>query len=260
MSIDHVSAVLRLGPDVSGTDRLVLFVLAEAAGADTDECWPGIDTIRARAGLRQDKYVKKALGSLADLGLVEVTVNGCPDSRMRPDRRTNLYRLTGPLALGRGGARRAGARHADAGGRDAPNGGARRAAAGGRDAPPKPVVEPSTEPEVEPLVLVADAPSGADPFDAFWTAYPRGDGKPAARTAWAKAITVADVETIMAGLDRWNAYWTARAEPEFVPWAQKWLRQQQWNAAPPPLRVAPGGPRAPIASDRERPTGRVVDL
>lgn len=108
MSIDHVSAVLRLPATICGTNRMVLFVLAEAANQDTDECWPSTATIAKRAGLCQERYVAKAVAALVDLGLIEVEPNGCPDHRIRPDRRPNLYRMTGDMALLNGDARRAG--------------------------------------------------------------------------------------------------------------------------------------------------------
>lgn len=117
------------------------------------------------------------------------------------------------------------------------------------------------EPRVSaaPLALVAQDEPGPT-FDAFWKVYPRGDGKPAAIKAWDKALKAATPERIMAGLDAWLRYWRARQEPEFVPWAQKWLNQQQWFADPPPLRRADPGPRGPITSSREGQAGRVVDL
>lgn len=142
---------------------------------------------------------------------------------------------------------------------------AREARAGER-AEREPVEREPVERETRDVALpLGDVPEvpGAESsgWAVFWQRYPRADGKPAAERAWAKAVRVADPETILAGLDRWDAYWTARAQPEFVPWAQKWLNQQQWNAAPPAVRTVPGpGPRAPIATDRSAPTGRVVDL
>lgn len=111
----------------------------------------------------------------------------------------------------------------------------------------------------EPLRLLGPEDT-APSFDAFWKEYPRGDGKPAAVKAWEVAIKAAPPERIMEGLAAWTAYWKARAEPEFVPWAQKWLRQQQWNAAPPALRRGqqPAGQRAPVVADRSRPSGEVA--
>jgi len=115
--------------------------------------------------------------------------------------------------------------------------------------------------QVAPLRLLSTEDT-APSFDAFWSAYPRGDGKPAAVKAWEKAIKVEKPERIMEGLALWLAYWQARNEPEFVPWAQKWLNQQQWYAAPPALRrgqASPAGQRAPVIQDRSRPSG-VVEL
>lgn len=158
MSIDHVAKALGQPATVNGTTRLVLIVLAEAAHVDTDECWPKIDTIRARAGLRQERYVAKALEALGELGLLEVEVHGCPDTRIPENRRPNLYRLTGSMAVA-GDARRAGA------GAARRAGGARRAAQGVRDAQKKALDSSFLEPEVEPEEnrKAVDAVAGAAP-------------------------------------------------------------------------------------------------
>lgn len=119
----------------------------------------------------------------------------------------------------------------------------------------------------QPLTLLTADDAGPT-FDAFWRAYPRHDGKPAAMRAWDKALKAAPVETIMAGLTAWLVYWTARAEPEFVPWAQKWLNQQQWNATPPTVRRSSRQPKGPgwsptadeDAAARARPSGRITEL
>jgi hypothetical protein len=184
LSIDHVSKVLNLGPEVAGTDRLVLLVLAEAANAGTDECWPSVGTVAKRAGLRQAKYVQKALGSLQEKGLIEVDPNGCPDHRIRSDRRPNLYRMVGEMAVLDGGARRAGS--SERGGASRSNGGARRADTGGRVAPPKPEGEPEGVTTSPPAVAGAVKTKASDVtqrdhpsygFDRFWDAYPARNGK-----------------------------------------------------------------------------------
>lgn len=113
--------------------------------------------------------------------------------------------------------------------------------------------------DVEPLRLVSEEEAPAS-FDAFWKAYPRGDGKPAAVKAWEKATKTEKPERIMEGLAAWLVYWSARNEPEYVPWAQKWLNQQQWYATPPALRRGPAtGQRSPVVTDRSRPSG-IVEL
>lgn len=248
-----MSAVLRLGPEVSGSERMVLFVLAEAANTDTDECWPSTATIARRAGLRQDRYVVKAVASLAERGLVEVDPNGCPDQRIRADRRPNLYRMLGPMAVAHGGARRAGSSD-DTGGRDAHDGGARRAATGGRDALPDPHVEPEQEPEGQPTRVEGALAAG---FDAFWTVYPRKTAKGTARTVWPRAVkTAGGMEAIIAGARRYAD--DPNRDPAYTAHASTWLNGERWNDEPlPPRRPGrPAGP-APISEDRSGRSGRI---
>lgn len=159
MSIDHVSAVLALGPEVAGTNRMVLLVLAEAANSETNECWPGRPTIADRAGLKQLKYVDKASAALEEMGLIKVKVNGCPDERIPLNKRSNLYTVDLAVLVNFGGVHRA--PPSDDDGRDAPaRGGATRSGEGARRAP-QTVSEPETEPEL-PLVGDADASSTVD--------------------------------------------------------------------------------------------------
>lgn len=80
-------------------------------------------------------------------------------------------------------------------------------------------------------------------FEAFWTAYPRKIGKPAARRSFHAAIKrEPDVHRIGAGMRAWRFHWSeAQTEVSFIPHPATWLNQQRWNDTPPPLaaRVAP---------------------
>lgn len=217
MSIDHVSIVLRrIPPTVTGTNRMVLLVLAEAANSETNECWPSVRTIAKRAGLQQEKYAVKAISALVDMGLVEIDPNGCPDHRIRADRRPNLYRMVGEMAVLHGGARRVAGD--DTGGRDALDGGARRDDTGGRDALALPHMEPEVEPSQPQTVAIS--------FDEFWQAYPSKTGKGAARTAWAKAVRKASVDTIMAGLAQYRA--SRKVAEGIICNPATWLNQERW--------------------------------
>jgi hypothetical protein len=221
MSIDHVSRVLALGPEVSGTDRMVLFVLAEAANADTDECWPSMRTIAKRAGLRQERYVSKALAALTEKGLISVDPNGCPDSRIRADRRPNLYKMTGAMAVLDGGARRA--PEDDAGVRDTQDDPARRASTGGRDAQSLPHIEPEGEPSPERTPAVTTG----DRFDEFYAEYPRKRDPEAARRAWIKALRKATADEIIAGARRY-AEERRGQDPQFTKHPATWLNAGSW--------------------------------
>lgn len=71
-------------------------------------------------------------------------------------------------------------------------------------------------------------------FASFWGTYPRSEGKPQALRAFTSAKKKTDVVRMLEALDRWIEYWRARDEPQFIPYAQKWLSHEMWNTAPPP--------------------------
>lgn len=114
------------------------------------------------------------------------------------------------------------------------------------------------------LAIVPDSvpllPSG---FDAFWTRCPRKVGKPKAQQSWkaARGRGVSE-STILAGMDRWAAYWRdAGTEPQFIPHPSTWLRREDWNDEPPPLsRLSLGsGGRPSPSDDRMEATRRVAE-
>lgn len=88
-----------------------------------------------------------------------------------------------------------------------------------------------------------DAPPSllGDPFETLWKSYPACDNKGAknaAKKEWLKRSR--DVEAVMAGLARWQTYWTARDEPEFICAASKWIREERWNMPTPAVRRIAG--------------------
>lgn len=65
-------------------------------------------------------------------------------------------------------------------------------------------------------------------FDEFWATYPRKIAKGAARTAFARALKLTDLETIMAGTKRYAAL-RAGQDPQFTCHASTWLNQERWT-------------------------------
>lgn len=224
-----------------GTELLLLLALADHASDDGADAWPSVATL-ARKCRVHPRTVQRLLRKLDAAGLISVEPNAGRVPGRTQREQPNLYRVvmdtprqiaTTPPATEAAPPWQMAT--------DPPGAGATRIT----------LLEP---PLLEPTRAPAD-----NGFAAFWQLYPRGDGKPAAAKAWAQAVKVAEPERIMEGLQPWLVYWQQRAEPEFVPWAQKWLRQQQFFAAPPAARRQVGQ-RAPITADREAPEGRVVDL
>lgn len=75
-----------------GRERLVLLSLANHAGRDDWECWPSVQTI-AREVRLSVRTVQRSLRILEEQGHITVAERGEPDSRVRADRRANLYRI-----------------------------------------------------------------------------------------------------------------------------------------------------------------------
>lgn len=74
------------------------------------------------------------------------------------------------------------------------------------------------------------APVGADRFDEFWKAYPVKADKPNAHKAWLKALEKATADEIIAGLERYKAWRSAKGESApNVKYAQGWLNGERWN-------------------------------
>ena len=75
----------------TGTDRMVLFALAEHANDATGTCWPGVELLAAEVRV-QVRAVQYALKALVARGELAVEVHGAPVAGRR-QYRPNLYRV-----------------------------------------------------------------------------------------------------------------------------------------------------------------------
>jgi hypothetical protein len=72
-----------------------------------------------------------------------------------------------------------------------------------------------------------------DGFDALWQAYPRRTGKGAARLAYAKALKLTTLDTMLAALQ-----WQVTQEQwlkdggTYIPHLSTWLNQERWDDEP----------------------------
>lgn len=84
-----------------------------------------------------------------------------------------------------------------------------------------------------------------EPFDEFWTAYPRKVGKADARKAWAKALRRVNADKIVAAVREYPF----RDDLTFVPHPASWLNGGRWEDDPhavnPSRTVTGNGYRAP---------------
>jgi hypothetical protein len=98
-------------------------------------------------------------------------------------------------------------------------------------------------------------------FAAFWSLYPRKVAKPEAEARWRKIMRpLTDTarrltaSTILQGVEAWNVYWTARNEPEFVPFPATWLNRRSWEDTVPvhtPSTARPTGRNAGTFGDQD---------
>ena len=67
-------------------------------------------------------------------------------------------------------------------------------------------------------------------FQAFWHAYPRRIGKGAARTAFAKALKLADGDTIIQGALHYSQHCDEMGtEKQYIPHPSTWLNGERWE-------------------------------
>lgn len=93
----------------------------------------------------------------------------------------------------------------------------------GMDSPALPITKNSKE-------LLKNPPISPHPFDEFWIAYPRKEGKAPARKAFDKAAKkVGGSFLVMAAVE--YRQWCERSdkEKEFIPHAATWLNQERWD-------------------------------
>ena len=119
---------------------------------------------------------------------------------------------------------------------------------GSKSQPPTPT--PTPTPSVKNTPIVPKGTADTPEFLTFWEAYPHKVGKPAARTKFAIALRKADLETILAGLERYK-----RAKPPDREWCHPttWLSQERWNDQPAPLNGATGKPNGHAQPKRWTP-------
>lgn len=118
--------------------------------------------------------------------------------------------------------------------------------------------ESHAEQEELSLDVVDARPPDPDPFDEFWSIYPRRVGKRAASAAFGRARLRAPVEEILDGARRF-ARDPNLPESQYVPHPTTWLNADRWEDDPLPPRRGTSAPsrREPIDTNRDAPEGRI---
>jgi|GEM_PF-2196909 len=89
--------------------------------------------------------------------------------------------------------------------------------------------EPTLELEAEEANSGSETEGPARDFEAFWSAYPRKDGKASARKAYDRARRKIGHEAIMRAVSAWPFGENVRNGQDFRPHPASWLNGERWN-------------------------------
>ncbi len=89
--------------------------------------------------------------------------------------------------------------------------------------------EPTLELETEDAKSGNETEGPARDFEAFWSAYPRKDGKASARKAYDRARRKIGHEAIMRAVSAWPFGENVRNGQDFRPHPASWLNGERWN-------------------------------
>jgi hypothetical protein len=193
--------------DISAQALRIYGVMARHADKGTGKAFPS-HRIIAERGHCSIRTVQRALVELAELGAIEITERNEPGGQ-----RSNEYfiRVSRPLDISDQGVLTYVQGPLDTAGQHN---------------------ESHSERET-PLSPTETSPR--EPFDEFWSIYPRHQGKGAARTAWVRALRKANNAMILAGAERYRD--DPNRTPEFTCLPATWLNQERWDDDVLPTRV-----------------------
>ncbi len=203
MSLDAMKAAFAL-QGISPTDTLVLVALGNFADEDW-RCWPSKNTLALMTKL-SPRALTMALKRLEEDGYV------AREARTRENGSSTSNRYT--LHLGEGG------QFIDPISAPPPR---RDVAPGGQpDAPP----ERSLNHQKEGSVIRAP-----DPFEVWWTIYPRKVDKTEARKAFWKAAAKVTFDALCSATSRFSEEVKHR-DRDKIPHPTTWLNRERWNDEP----------------------------
>lgn len=251
-----------LGSDVTGLQRAVALEIADDASDDSRESWASLEDLVRWTAAKDANVVRNALKRLGDCGWeFRVPMGVGKDGRTLyavPGRRLT-FRV--PNFEGVAPAPSQGATATPKGEPQLPLQGTEGVAPAPSEragAPTQGAGAPTERAGATPFsssphllnTSTAD-PRVGDPFDEFWSAYPRKVKKPFARKAWDRAIkSNADPRTVIDAVPRHAAHWrNTGTDIKYVPHPSTWLNGECWNddlpAALPAAPAQRGGYRDP---------------
>lgn len=95
-------------------------------------------------------------------------------------------------------------------------------------------------------------------FAEFWTAYPRKKGKAEAEKAFAKAIKLTDLDTLLLAIKLQSSElkWHDKANERYIPHPATWLNARRWEDSAPQKPADPSVPHEGWINARGKPAIR----
>jgi hypothetical protein len=233
MAINWTEGVFRNSTQ-TGTDLLLLLILADSADRDTGACYPGVKTL-ARLMRTSVRNVQLRLKALRDSGEISVQYQRSPFG-------TNLYVLNRSLLGGEAQFTpdaqpiERGEVEFTPGEAQVTGGGEAQFTGGVKHSSPKPLVEPSVRTRKK-----TNAKEPGD-FAPWYALYPRKVSRQRAVRAWV-ALSPDDRAAAMAAVPHHAALFANR-EPDKIPHPATWLNDRRWeDQLPIPFRANGHAPK-----------------
>ena len=221
--------VMEDAPVKDATSLLILYALADRASDDGTAAWPSQEWIAERARCTP-RTVRRKLSQLEEDGLIQ---KGNPKfvEHIRVDRRPTVWNLC-MWVKDTGGqfdradnltGRTSGVERADTPG----SAGGHTGSSGWTQLCPTNRPEPSMNHPEPPSATDVAPGRKVDPFDEFWTYYPKKVSKGKAKESWGTAITRGSAEKIIEAAKKFRDE-KAGVERTYIPMPSTWLNQDRW--------------------------------
>lgn len=208
----------------TGTDLLLMLILADSADRDTGACYPSVKTI-ARLMRSSERNVQLRLKALRDSGEIMVRYQKSPYG-------TNLYVLNRSLLGGEAEFTPYAQETQGVKPTSSP-----KSTGGVKRTSPKPLVRK----EQKKKEKIQKEKSAVIDFSDWYTSYPRKVGRQRAVTAW-ESLTDEERALAVAAMPSHLAFY-ADKEPEYIPHPASWLNGKRWQDEL-PAQPKPNGRRA----------------
>jgi hypothetical protein len=228
MSIEALSMVLNHSKAI-GSQKVVLLGIANHLGPDANEgAWPSQKRLADYSNM-SERGVQKCIDKLVASGELKVEVAA---GHSRNQYKPNRYWITieCPPDCDRSMSHRRGELPYSEGRTPVPSG-ANASTVRGEQEFVLTVIEPLEEPTENLNSL--DNQTKDSQFNAWWSYFPRKEGKGAARKEFDKAIKKVGLDVLVDSAEKYGN--DPNREPKFTVQPARWLREERWDDGPLPL-------------------------